>query len=355
MGEELSRLFSEHPLLGSEPTVIDWLQYIECLKAPNTTKTYAEAMIDFLRFCAAEGISAPAATAEDLKRYQYDMEERPRARKEPDGKLYWTTGLCKATIKLRLAVVNQYHADVAAEYPDLRPEGKAKPQHILPNVPKWLREEWGWAREELPQIPTEKEWDALRFAAAQESLRNRVMFMIAYDTAMRRVELVRCRLEYICAGCLTLPAAVTKNRKKREIDLAPETQELLARYLEYRSTITGDGGCVWLSESPRNFGQPITEWTWYDVVAKIAEQAKVRWFHPHTMRHQRLTDLAIDNWSELKIAAVAGHRSTKSTMKYIHLSGRETSPGYRPPSHNMYRYRITQLYEALSYSGERDG
>ncbi|MER5805224.1 tyrosine-type recombinase/integrase [Streptomyces mirabilis] len=43
----------------------------------------------------------------------------------------------------------------------------------------------------------------------------------------------------------------------------------------------------------------------------------------HTFRHLRLTDLARADWTIDQIAQYAGHRDLATTMRYIHLSGRE--------------------------------
>ena len=44
-------------------------------------------------------------------------------------------------------------------------------------------------------------------------------------------------------------------------------------------------------------------------------------FSTHTTRHLCLTDLARMGWQLHAIATFAGHRSTESTLTYIHLSG----------------------------------
>ncbi|WP_406229228.1 hypothetical protein [Streptomyces anthocyanicus] len=51
-------------------------------------------------------------------------------------------------------------------------------------------------------------------------------------------------------------------------------------------------GPLFLSESRRNHGQPLTLWTWSKVVRRIALEAGVPRFSTHTTRHLCLTDLA---------------------------------------------------------------
>ncbi len=66
-------------------------------------------------------------------------------------------------------------------------------------------------------------------------------------------------------------------------------------------------------------------WTWSKVVRRVALAADVPRFSTHTTRHLCLTDPARMGWEVHAIATFAGHRSTGSTLQYIHLSGRELS------------------------------
>ena len=59
------------------------------------------------------------------------------------------------------------------------------------------------------------------------------------------------------------------------------------------------------------------------MVRRVALAAGVPRFSTHTIRHLCLTDLARMGWEVHAIAAFAGHRSTDSTLQYIHLSGRD--------------------------------
>jgi integrase/recombinase XerD len=56
---------------------------------------------------------------------------------------------------------------------------------------------------------------------------------------------------------------------------------------------------------------------------RVATRAGLPQFTPHTLRHLGLTDLARAGWDIHDIARFAGHRSTQTTLLYIHLSGPE--------------------------------
>ncbi len=115
----------------------------------------------------------------------------------------------------------------------------------------------------------------------------------------------------------------TKGRRERVVPYSEPTSELYARYLGHRRQISRDRGKLFLSESHRNAGQPLTIWTWSKRVAELADRSGVEQFTTHTPRHLCLTDLARTNWDIHEIATFAGHRSIQTTLLYIHLSGRE--------------------------------
>ncbi|MGI8715279.1 MAG: tyrosine-type recombinase/integrase [Solirubrobacteraceae bacterium] len=123
--------------------------------------------------------------------------------------------------------------------------------------------------------------------------------------------------------------------------------QLLAGYLRHRQTITTARGAMCVSESPRNRGQGVSAWTWSKVVRSIALRAAVPSFSTHTLRHLCLTDLARSGWEIHHIASFAGHRSTDTTQRYIHLSGRDLSERLARGMTQIHRARIAQLGEVL--------
>jgi len=177
----------------------------------------------------------------------------------------------------------------------------------------------------LPWIPNDEQWQAILEAARREPLRNRVMLAMSYDCALRREEL--CNLETgdidPAHHMVRIRAENTKGRRERVVPYSQPTSELYALYLGHRRQISRDRGKLFLSESHRNSGQPLTIWTWSKRVADLADRSGVEQFTTHTPRHLCLTDLARTNWDIHEIATFAGHRSIQTTLLYIHLSGRE--------------------------------
>ena len=121
------------------------------------------------------------------------------------------------------------------------------------------------------------------------------------------------------------------------------TGVLLTRYLAHRATISKSRGPLFLSESRRNHAEPLSLWTWSKVVRRVALTAGVPQFSTHTTRHLCLTDLARMGWELHAIATFAGHRSTDSTLRYIHLSGRELSDKLNRGMAEIHAWRISLL------------
>lgn len=121
------------------------------------------------------------------------------------------------------------------------------------------------------------------------------------------------------------------------------TGVLMSAYLAHRATISRARGPLFLSESRRNHGQPLTLWTWSKVVRRIAVAAGVPQFSTHTTRHLCLTDLARMGWELHAIASFAGHRHTDSTLQYIHLSGRDLADKLARGMEHIHAWRIEAL------------
>ncbi len=81
------------------------------------------------------------------------------------------------------------------------------------------------------------------------------------------------------------------------------------------------------------------------MIRRIALAAKVPQFSTHTTRHLCLTDLARMGWELHAIATFAGHRSTESTMRYIHLSGRDLADKLASGMDHIHGWRVNMLAE----------
>jgi len=122
---------------------------------------------------------------------------------------------------------------------------------------------------------------------------------------------------------------------------------LLSGYLRHRATLSRARGPLFLSESRRNQAEPLTLWTWSKVVRRVALAADVPRFSTHTLRHLCLTDLARSGWELHAIATFAGHRSTQTTLRYIHLSGRDLAARLESAMSSIHSHRVAQIAQVL--------
>jgi integrase/recombinase XerD len=316
------------PLVAQSPLARSWLALQANLgRSPNTITAYGRGVEDYLRFCDARAVEWPTATREHIGHYVQDLRtrinERPtRAYRARDGIV---PGLSNATVQQRLTAVRLLYDHLLEDA--VRPDnpfgrgrytphqgfGSNSARGLVPTVHK------------LPWIPTEVQWRAILEVARGERLRNRFMLALAYDAALRREEL--CLL---ATGdmdptyrLLRIRAETTKSRRERVVPYSLATGRLYEAYLAERCTQSRSRGPLFLSESPRNRTAPITFWTWSKVVAHLGQAAGVPALTTHTLRHLCLTDLARAGWDIHEIALFAGHRNPQTTLRYIHLSGRE--------------------------------
>ena len=197
----------------------------------------------------------------------------------------------------------------------------------------------------LPWIPSEAEWLRVLEVFRGEPARNRVMLALAYDAALRREELCSLRTDDLDPAHRTLRvrAETTKTRRERVVPYSAPTGVLLGEYLRHRAAVSRARGGLFLSESRRNHAEPLSLWSWSKVVRRVALAADVPRFSTHTTRHLCLTDLARMGWEVHAIATFAGHRSTDSTLQYIHLSGRELSAKLASSMTHIHAWRVGML------------
>jgi len=283
----------------------------------------------------------------EIARYVRDLRERPGRHGSKVVSIGSGAGLANATLQLRVTVVRLFYDFLVEErVRDRNPvgrgyrsgDGRGGRRGLVPRF------------EALPWIPTDQQWRAVLEVAAGESLRNRLMLALAYDAALRREELCLLATDDLDPAHRTLRvrAETTKTRRGRLVPYSAVAGQLLAGYLAHRRSITRGRGALFVSESPRNRGEGVSPWTWSKVVRSIAVRAGVGAFSTHTLRHLCLTDLARSGWELHQIATFAGHRSTDTTQRYIHLSGRDLAQRLASGMTQIHQARVAQLGEVLA-------
>jgi site-specific recombinase XerD len=318
--------------------------------AANTLDAYGRALEEYIAFSAGKDAAVVAATKDHIAAYVRYLTSRP-SRRGPNVVAFDSgAGLANATLQQRLTAVRLFYDYLMEE--GLRPNNPVGRGRYTPG------KSFGGCRDrgliprftKLPWIPNDQQWYAVLEAARKESVRNRMMLALSYDAALRREEL--CSLNTCDVDpshrTVTIRAENTKTRRGRVVPYSAPTGDLLAAYLRRRREFSRDRGRLFISESRRNRGKPISIWTWSKVVERISACCGVLEFTTHSSRHLCLTDLARANWDVHEIAAFAGHRNIQTTLLYIHLSGRDLALKLAKGMAEIHAWRIQVLKEGLS-------
>ncbi|QSE85575.1 tyrosine-type recombinase/integrase [Rhodococcus koreensis] len=336
------------PVLCRHERAAEWLRiWTDLGRAPRTIDAYARGLAEYLLVCDREGIDPVVATRAQIALFVRELRTRPSRRGTNVVALDSGSGLANATLQQRLVPVRLFYDFLVEEgVRESNPVGRGRytpGRHFggqsRPLVPRMVK---------LPWIPGEAEWFQLLDAFRLEPIRNRLMLALAYDSALRREELCSLRTDDLDPAHRTLRvrAETTKTRRGRVVPYSAATGVLLSGYLAHRAGISRARGPLFLSESRRNYGEPLSLWSWSKVVRRVALAADVPQFSTHTTRHLCLTDLARMGWELHAIATFAGHRSTESTLTYIHLSGRDLAEKLNRSMTHLHAQRISMLTAA---------
>ena len=269
--------------------------------AENTLDAYSRGLETFLRFLSDRQLSVPAIGRIHIGTYLASLQNHARS-------------LSNATVQQRLTVLRLFYSYLVEEgVCKNNPVGHGGSRALVRRVRK------------MPWIPNEEDWQAILTATMQEPVRNRVMLSFAYDAGLRREELCSLCTDDVDPSrrMIRVRAENTKGRRDRMVPYSATSGVLLMQYLDQRRTVGRKRGRLFLSESRRNYSDPISIWSWSKIALRIARRAGVPRFTTHTLRHLCLTDLARAGWDIHEIATFAGHRSVQTTLLYIHLSGRD--------------------------------
>ncbi len=333
---------SSYPNVMACGHAVRWLDYRDGLGAPlNTLGAYSTDLDDFLSWLASEAIEATQVTREDVARFAGARRRTARPSRNRSATRS-TSGLSDVTIARRLSTVRQWYDflqcdQIVARNPVPRGSrggrGERPRRGPTPTVKK------------TPWIPNEHEWEAIVSAVAAEPLRNRIMFALCYECALRRTELCGVRLNDIDHALrqLMIRAETSKSRDDRALPFGEHISEMLIRYERMLPPLTSSNSTMFLSESTRNHGQPISYWTWNKFIERVRNRSGVSRFHGHTIRHLALTDLARAGWNVLELKDFAGHRRVETTDKYIHLAGKHLRDRYSKTVASLKHQRSSAL------------
>jgi len=339
--------WARHPHVAAEDWSRRWLQIQADLGlAQNTVDAYGRGLEEFLCFVKSMEASVLEINRERIAAYIRFLRTKPGHENRNVVTIDSMSRLSNATLQQRLTVVRLFYDFLMEEQQcDRNPVGRGRytpgkafggdtQRGLIPRVKK------------LPWIPDESAWKRLVEIVAGKSIRTRLMFAMSYDGALRREELCVLTSSDVdpARQLIRVRAETTKNRLERVVPYTATTSSLYRAYLDDRRSLSQDRGPLFLSISPRNRAQPISIWTWSKAVEALADESAIPELRTHTLRHLRLTDLARAGWDIHEIATYAGHRSIQTTLRYIHLSGRELARKIMQLA-DLERRRLQQLVE----------
>ncbi len=340
--------WQHYPLVAQREMARKWLRIQANLQlAPKTVDAYGRSLQDFITFCDRGGVDIATAAREDIAGYVNDLATRPNSRNPKVRHIRSGTGLSNATMQQRLTAVRLFYDFLIEE--GLRGDNPVGRGKYTPGK--------GWAGkrdraliphfDRQPWVPSDDQFGFILRALKEESVRNRAMLLLAYEGAIRREELISLEVgdvEFPYRQVAIRPE-ISKNHSGRIVLFSRVTSTLLRAYLDERRNLTAGAGPLFLSESNRNRGRPLSVWTWSKIVQRIAHRAGTPQFTTHTPRHLRLTHMARSGMDIHEIAEYAGHRNLETTRLYIHLSGRDLADRIKSSMSGLDQWIDTVLHE----------
>ncbi len=317
------------PLVAQTPTTRAFIeQQARERKSPSTVENYSRDLNDFLSAFPdipfADLLEADETLIAQYVDWLWTRDAQRGSGKSVDrGNITYLTGskLAPATIRRRISALRSFYRWAIRLRQRLDPinpvrEGVRGQERGLVSVPT-----------SVPWIPDERQWKAiLKYVLTRLSIRDQAIVLLAHDGALRREEIVLLRVDDIDRRTHTIAirAEITKNHMPGIIVLSHPTWTRLKAYLEedraalvkyYRAEANGP---IFLSDSHRNPGQPLTKWTVKDIFDRISDALHIPQLTPHKMRHLMLTELKKGGMELLDVSRYARHRRMSSTEIYLH-------------------------------------
>ena len=333
-----------YPRVADHPPAAAFITYLGLHgRRPKTIDAYARTINDLLAaFDGTDPIRLIEADEADIMGYITAMKRRsPRRRAQrasaPDmpapDKVVYISGnrVADATIAQRVVAIRLFY--------DFLIRRRIRADGVNP-LPRGSDGRYGQvsrrgpvrARKDLPWTPSDDDWKRIVLhTITRESARDRAMIVFAYDTALRREELMGLRVDDIdwARALVKVRAETSKSGRSRVIPFSGFTEGVLKHYIATDRRVLVDAygaepdGPVFLSESTMNPGRPLAVGAFNDVIEAVRERVGLPQLRPHTLRHQRLTTLKRAGVALDDIALFAGHKDPKTTRLYIHIAPTE--------------------------------
>src|ERR1022692_3543302 len=164
----------------------------------------------------------------------------------------------------------------------------------------------------LPVILIKEEVKAM--LQAPRNLGHRAMLATMYGGGLRVSEVTNLKVWDIDGTRKVIWIRDGKGNKDRQVMLSPPLREVLAAYYRWKRPTD------WLFPGGKP-DCPISRETVFGTCRKAARLAGIaKAVHPHSLRHAFATHLLEDGVNLLVIQTLLGHKSLKTTARYLHLA-----------------------------------
>lgn len=279
--EQQQRPLEQLPLLSEErkAKITDFKNYLYSLRfSPSTIKTYSDAMSIFLRYHAQRPLHE--ISNEDIIDFNVN---------------YILANNYSSTYQNQIInAIKKFFLKIENRRIDLEEIERPRRAQKLPNV---------ISKEEVKQI-----------LEAPKNLKHRAMLSLIYACGLRRSELLNLKPSHIDSKRKLLIIYQGKGRKDRFIPIGDKIIELLRNYFKaYRPK-------EWLFEG-QYLGEQYSATSLQKVLKRSVEKTKInKSITLHWLRHSFATHL-LENGTDLRyIQELLGHKSSKTTEIYTHVS-----------------------------------
>ena len=246
----------------------------------STIKTYAESVKSFLAFMYPKSVHQ--ISSDDMVRYVHEYIIKNNL-----------------SYSYQNQVVNGaklFFKEVVKSNIDVEKFERPRRQHTLPNV---------LSKEEVKLL-----------LGSLRNTKHKTMLSMIYACGLRRSELLQLKPEHVESKRGIVRIVQAKGKKDRVVPLSDKIVDLLrSYYLDYKPK-------VWLFEGIKA-GEPYSEQSLQSVLKKAVKQAGIK--KPvtlHWLRHSYATHL-LENGTDLRfIQEILGHKSSKTTEIYTHVSNK---------------------------------
>jgi site-specific recombinase XerD len=164
----------------------------------------------------------------------------------------------------------------------------------------------------LPTILSPEE--VAKILTVPPHLKTRALLMTIYAAGLRRSEAAHLQVNDIDSARMTITVRQGKGQKDRLVMLSPVLLQILRQYWRHNKPKQ------WLFPG-ENPDQPISDNDVFAVFQNAVRRAGItKKVSPHSLRHSFATHLLESGTNLRTIQILLGHRSLKTTARYLHVS-----------------------------------